>query len=369
MGLQHILARAKEAMGLKIKVAIVDTDENYTNHLVRNFQIHYADKLELYVFSTAGQLYNKLQSNRMDVILMDDSLEVEKEYVPEGAAFAYLCKTMDMEEEDGLPAICKFQKTEMIYKQILGIYAENAADVKIQINESLARLVLFVSAQGGSGTSAVAAAYALKCAADKKDVFYLNLELFGSPDLYFSHEGSMSFSDVIYALKSKKSNLSIKMESFMKTDKSGVDYFDTCKNAYDMAELTDKEIGLLLQGIAQMKEYEEIIIDLSGDLSERMLLLMRDYASRIICVSDGSVTGNRKFELFCEMLRVIEQREEKDILGKMALLYNHYRTKTSSQLLEVPIAVLDGIIPCYEGVAGRELVEQIAAKTAGLEQI
>lgn len=352
---------------MKIKIAIFDKDENYKNRLLNNFQVKYADKLELYVFSDAEALYNNLKSNHIDVVLIDDSLRIKADNLPEGILLIYLCKTMGIEEIEGTPSICKFQKIETIYKQILGLYAENASNLKIKENGSSARIVLFVSAQGGSGTSSAAAAYALKCALDKKKVFYLNLELLGSPDIYFSSDGMMSFSDVIYALKSRKSNLAIKMESSAKTDKSGVDYFDTCKNAYDMSELRDEEIGDLLHGIMQMKEYDDIVLDLSGDMNERMFTLMKDYASRIICVNDGSITGNKKFEHFCEILGVMEQRSGKNILGKMALLYNRYGTKTSSQLEKSPIPVLGGIHR-YEGVSGRDLIEQIT-KTGVLEQI
>ena len=58
----------------------------------------------------------------------------------------------------------------------------------------------------------------------------------------------------------------MKLESTLKTDSSGVDYFAPCKNAYDMRELKDEEIGRLLQAVAQLKEYEAIIVDVSGDL-------------------------------------------------------------------------------------------------------
>jgi hypothetical protein len=149
------------------------------------------------------------------------------------------------------------------------------------------------------------------------------------------------------------------LESATKTDKSGVDYFDNCKNAYDMLELKNEEIGPLLRGIAQMKEYEEIIVDISGGMDQRMLMLMQEYAARIICVSDGSQTGNKKFECFCEVLGIEGKRSGKDVLNKMDLLYNRFGTRTSSQLKETAVRVLGGIHR-YEGISGRVLIEQIA---------
>ncbi|MBR5510159.1 MAG: chromosome partitioning protein ParA [Lachnospiraceae bacterium] len=352
---------------MKIKVAILDHDENYKSRLVNNFQIKYADKLELYVFSTTESLEIHMKTSRLDVVLADETIPLEQDKFPQGTALVYLCKSTGIEELEGLPTICKFQKTDTIYKQILGIYAEHASHMKLSVHGSSARIVLFLSAQGGCGTSSAAAAYALRCAHNQKKVFYLNLELFGGADKYFSSDGIMSFSDVIYALKSRKSNLLIKMESSVKIDRSGVEFFDTCKNAYDMLELKDEEIDTLLQGIIQMKEYEDIIIDVSGDMDARKVMLMKAYASRIVCVSDGSMIGNQKFEHFCEVLGVAEQREGTSLIEKMVLLYNRYGSKTSSQLDQSAIPVLGGIHR-YEGVAGRELIEEIAKQNV-LEQI
>jgi len=344
---------------MKIKVAIVDIDENYKSRLLKNLQLKYPDKLELYIFSDMAHLYSSLQKEIMDIVLIDSKLELDKEQIPHGTVAAYLCDMVEIEEYNNTAAICKYQKIETIYKQIIGLYAENISNIKIKSSGSAARIVLFFSAQGGSGVSSVAAAYALNCARRGKQVCYLNLEPLGKPDIYFSGDGSMSFSDVIYALKSRKNNLVMKLESAVKTDASGVDFFDTCKNAYDMMELKDEELGRLLRGITQVKEYEEIILDISGDLNHQSFMLMSNYADKVVCVTDGSRTGNGKFFRFCEVLRVMEQREEKNILGKMVLLYNRFSSKGSSQMMETPVPVLGGI-PRYTGVDERELIGQIA---------
>lgn len=344
---------------MRIKVVILDQDENYKNRLINNFQIKYADKLELYTFSVNEHLYENLSASKADIVLLDAEMNISVNDIPKDQIVVYLSKTMDIEELEGIPAICKFQKIEMIYKQILGIYAETASNMKLKSGSASGRILLFISAQGGSGTSSAAASYALRCANKGKKVFYLNLELLGGTDLYFNGDGLMSFSDVIYALKSKNSNLRIKMESALKTDKSGVEFFDTCKNAYDMTELSNEEIKDLISGISQIKEYEDIVIDLSGGISERMLMLMKDFADRIICVNDGSKTGNSKFERFCEIYSVLEKRLETAFLNKMVLLYNRYSSRTSNQLSQSPVQVLGGINR-YEGVSGRELIEEIA---------
>lgn len=345
---------------MRIKTAILDGDKNYVDRLLQYFQIHYSDKLELSVFSDASALYEGMQGQQPDLILVDSRIRIEKTKLPLNASFVYarLCDSPDIEELEGDPAICKYQKADILFKQMLSLYADHSAQMKLRQGTSSAQICLFCSAQGGSGTSAAAAAYALHMAKSGKAVFYLDLQPFGDSEQYFSGDGNTSFSDAIYALKSRKSNLIMKLESTLKTDASGVDYFAPCRNAYDIRELKDEEIGRLLQAISQLKEYETIVVDMSGDLGERKLWLMQEYADRIVCVNDGSETGNSKFVKFCEVLQIHEERSGKNILSKVSLLYNRFSSKTGQQLTHSPVKILGGIHR-YEGISGRTLIEQL----------
>jgi hypothetical protein len=64
----------------------------------------------------------------------------------------------------------------------------------------------FVSASGGVGSSSAAVACAKNFAASGQKTAYLNLEQFGSVEPFFSGVGQTDFSDVIFALKRKKTN-------------------------------------------------------------------------------------------------------------------------------------------------------------------
>ena len=116
-------------------------------------------------------------------------------------------------------------------------------------------------AQGGAGTSTAAAAWALHLAAQGKKVFYLNLESFGESGLYFEGEGTQDFSDVIFSLKSKKSSLSVKIESSIRTDRSGVQYFEAGENPFDRTELGVEEIERLIRELSAVQEYDVLIVD------------------------------------------------------------------------------------------------------------
>lgn len=352
---------------MKMKVAIVGSDIEFMDRLAKIFQQRYSDKISLLIFSEEDSLYQSLEETHADIVLFDSNIAIESEKIPSGTVAGYLSSMPEVDEISGIPAICKYQKVEAIYNMLLSLYMGSSSDVKLKTNSEGVRVVLFTSVQGGSGTSLAAAAYASKKASEGRKIFYLNLEKFGNVDLYFQGDGRFSFSDVIYSLKSNKGNLMMKLENAVQKDSSGVDFFSSCKNAYDMIEFSDEELRQLVEEILCSGKYEELVIDLSGDLTERMLMLIRSYVDKIVYVTDGSLTGNRKFERFCEAAGVMEQKDGSSILSKTCLIYNRYSSKNSVQLGEAAVPVVGGIHR-VEGIDGKKLVVQIA-QTADFSKI
>lgn len=343
---------------MRINIALFDKNKMYTDRLVKGMQANYAKHVSLRIFSDEQYFSTELKSQYFDIAIIDYEYVSIRNCIPDRTVIALFIKDNAIEEYEGIPAIGKFQKVENIYKRIIGIYADNSAGLKVRGHGTKANVVFFTSAQGGVGTSSLAAAYSIKLALTGKKVFYLNLERFGSANSFFNGEGNGSFSDVIYALKSKNVNFSLKLQSTLKTDRSGVDFVDGCRNAFDMMELTDNEIVELLEGIYVVDNYDTVVIDYSGTLDSRQQLLMREHSDMIIYVCDGSEIGNNKFLKFCEAVRVIEKREKNNLLSKIGLLYNRYSSKTSKQLEKVPVMLYGGIHR-IEGIAGRDLVNEL----------
>ena len=343
---------------MKIKVAVFDKNTEYMKRLAKVFQKKYGERITLSLFSNEELLYEGLKETPAELLLIDQDIKLDETMIPQGLTIGYLSKNPAVEEINGIPTIGKYQKAEEIYNQMISLYAEKAGRVSLKKTDLKSRVLLFTSAQGGSGVSTTAVAYALRRAEEKKKVLLLNLEKFGSSDMYFFGEGNLSFSDIIYSLKSKNSNLLLKLESSIQMDPSGIDFFKDCKNAYDMFELEDSEIEELVCGIAQVKKYDEIVIDYAEDATGRLLRIIQDFTDKVIYVSDGTPSGNRKFERFCEVARVLESRTDRKILNKMNLLYNRYSSKNSEQIERTAVPVAGGI-QRIEGLSGRALSEKI----------
>ncbi len=345
---------------MKIRVVVVDQDENYAKRLISNLHVNYADKVEVYYFSAMETVKEFLVSNHVHVILADAHAGFEKEMIPERTSFAYLVATNDVEEWQGMPAVCKFQKVDLLYKNVLSLFADMERDMVVRSGKGDNHIVLFTSAQGGVGTSALAAAYAINKASKGARVMYLSLDKMHRTESCFSGEGNLSFSDVIYAIKSKRANLSIKLESILKKDACGVAFFDSAKNANDMLDITQEDMEQLLKALGTMESYDYIVVDAALDFSPVCKLIVRDFAREIIIVDDGSEVGNVKFQRALEVLKLMEQGKQGGILSKCRILYNRFSSSTGQKLVDIPVETAGGINR-IEGASYDQLIKELSA--------
>ena len=175
---------------MKIRLVLLESDKSYLNRIVSAFNTKYADKLEIYSFTEEDTALAALQKYHADVFLAGEAFQIDRAKLPEGCGFAYLVETHDIESFHGETALCKFQKAELIYKQVLSIFSDQASAITGMLhNAAGGRLIGFFSAAGGNGSTTAAVAFAVYLARKGKKTLYLNLETFGRTDLFFHGEG------------------------------------------------------------------------------------------------------------------------------------------------------------------------------------
>lgn len=343
---------------MRIRLAILEKDAVYLSRLESAFNVKYADKLEIYSFTDRDIALRSLQEKRMDVFLANETFDIEETEIPLSCGFAYLAETADIETIKGAVALCKFQKAEQIYRQVLGLFSEKAAAVTgVHMSGEGGRVLAFVSAAGGTGSSVAAAACAMNFAQKGKKTLYLNLEKFGSADVFFQADGAAGLGDVIYAIKSKKGNLSMKLESTVKQDSSGVFFYSPTRLALDIAELSADEIRQMIGVLKASGGYGDIILDLDFAMDKNMLKIL-DECNTIVFVADGSPASNVKLERVIASLEVIEQQTDRKLLMRCGILYNRFSSRTSQKVQVSGLKEFGGISR-YEGFDTQKLLQQI----------
>lgn len=344
---------------MKIRIALLDSDIHYLNRIVAAFSGKYADKLEVYSFTGPEGAMEALEPSKIDLLIASDIFDIDVTALPKRCGFAYLVENHEVETVKDEPAICKFQKADLIYKQILSIYSENASNISgIRLTDENSSLVAFVSPSGGVGTSTLAAAYAVACARRNEGVFYLNLETFGTWDTFFQAEGQFDMSDIIYSLKSKKANLALKIDSCINQDETGVCFFSKSKIALDMMELGKEEMTSLIHGLQLLGKFQTIVLDMDFSLEAKALELYK-YMNQIILVGDGTEISNTKLKRAYEALITLEQGMDFVLSNKISVFYNKFSNKTG-QIPQVGDLKMIGGTPRFEHASAKQVMMQIA---------
>ncbi|MGM9603107.1 MAG: AAA family ATPase [Faecousia sp.] len=345
---------------MKIKLAILERDRSYLSRIVSVFGTKYSEKFEIYSFSDLDVAWSTLAAAKIDVLLAGDTFEIDVSKLPNRCAFAYLVDSVGIEMVANQRAICKFQKADLIYKQILSIYAEKASSITgFKVSGDNCKVIAFCSASGGVGSSTMAAACSVYLAARDKKVLYLNLEKFGSADTFFSGQGQFDMSDIIFALKSKKTNLPLKLESCVRQDQRGVYFYSQAKIALDMMEMNDDDVLRLLSELKATGNYQYIILDTDFGIDKDMLRIYRQ-AQEIIWVGDGSFESNTKIERAYTALTTLEQNADAPLMNRLSFIYNKVSSKTGHSV-NVPGLKSLGGAPRYARAEVQQVIEQIAA--------
>jgi len=348
---------------MKIKVAILDDDQIYLRRIVGYFTSILADKVEIYSFSDLETALTTINEGpkKMDVFLASPGFDVDISKLPKNLGFAYFVDSPDIDNYREQPAICKFQKAELIYRQMLSIYAD-ATDVIISHNsndENDAIILSFVSACGGDGSSSVAAACAVNLANAGKKVLYLNLEQFGSSNVFFEAGGNFDLGDIIFAIKSNKSNITVKLESAVKHDISGVFYFESCKMAFDVMEINPNDMQRLLYELNSLGKYDYIIIDMDFNFNDREVEVMKE-SYRIIFVCSGSEISNMKMNKALNAITIFEQQNKIALVPKINIIYNKFEPNKCTMMQEQDVEMIGGI-NMFADNEPKQIVRDIAA--------
>ncbi len=307
---------------MKIRLSIFSHDISYTNHLVNFFNIHYFDKVEISRFTDIDALSDFLARNGADILLVDEETDTTALQVRGSVSIACLCEEKNNAASRDKVRIFKYQKAELIYKRILGLYAsgDNRDPEDPEKAGRGASLQLFFPIHGGTGASTVSGAYALRHTAGRK-VLYLNLEVFGDCSSVFEGEGEFGLDDILYALKSRRGSLRLKIESSLRRTREGLFFYAPVQNPLSLLEMSREEWKRLLEELKGCGLFDEIVLDMDGYPSEWLSESMKE-ADGIWVVADGTETSRSKLMQFQKYMEAMEKKGKDHILFKARIFYN-----------------------------------------------
>ena len=342
---------------MKIKLAMLESDAAYLRRVVPMFNSKYAEEIEIYSFTEVGAAIECLEEKKIDVFLASDAFRIDFAQVPKRCGFAYLVENLDITMIDGRKAICKFQKGELIYKQILSIYSEHVPYISgVQNNQNGAmKTIAFCSPCGGVGTSTAAAACAIALSNAGQRVLYLNAEIYGDADMFFFCDGQFDFSDVIYAVKSNKTNRAMKLQSTVKQDQTGVYYYSSVKVPLDIMEMNSNDYLTLQNELKALGCYDYVVMDIEFPKTQGAYKFF-EQCNAIVLVGDGTETSDAKINKAIRGIQILDGQSEFAMQPRMWLLKNKVSTNDSQQN---ELRAL-GSFPVYQTVSPAQMAKQLS---------
>ena len=308
---------------MKIRLALIDTDEDYRKRLSDFYIKNYQDRIEILTFSSIISFENNRGNKSIDVMLVSENIEDDLSSYSEKMSMAYLSDRDLIERKNNIKTINKFKKPEKIYKEILNVLADGTnGDIAYKFNDGNNTLVeVFMPVNGGAGATSLAIAYSKRLARRGVPTLYLNFEILNSSDIFLNGDGNIGFDEIIYAIKSKKQSVSLKIESSVLKTSEGLNFFNKSRTALDMLELSDEDISVLIKEIKGMGKYRHIIIDCNFDPGSRLNTFSK-FAYKIVFVFDDTKQGIKKMSELNEALHIMENNGAIDITNKMTLICN-----------------------------------------------
>lgn len=285
---------------MRIKLGFVETDKIYIERLIAALIRFYFAGTEVYSYMDIGNTNSEIEEQRDDIV-----------------------------PSERRRAIYIFQKAVFFYKDVLVLYLEYTSRIiRRRQNGELAEVITFTSPICGCGTTSVAAAFAINCSLNNKSALYLNLETIPCTEIIFDGKGKYTFTDVVYAVKSKLSDLSMKLESFAVTDSVRVDYFLSPVNCMDLYELNEEDIEILIDELKALGLYDFIVIDISFSLNGNF--------KKVLECSDKTVFVTGENEKDCLKLQKLqglmeEYMGDEDFVRRAYIIINN--TLESNHLL------------------------------------
>ena len=325
---------------VKIKLAIVENDEQYLNRFANYLMLHYGDQFEIVQFTEWEYFEQYTANNNLHCAVICEKFAAEKTIV-ESESVIVLKSGTELSDKSQGKSVLKYQNVENIINEIKLISADQMGKTFDGETKADMPIYLFEDAIGGAGTTTIAVAFSRYLAYKGKNVLYLNMEQVGDISCFFPQDTQGSFSEVIYQLKAQKGNIQLKIDGLTKVDSIGVNYILPCAKSIDLLSFTENDWEFLVDTLKVMNKFDCVVIDKNFGL-QGLDNIIRRFAYRIVYVTNGKPIQERKLERVEAALAMLDGMEKKNIGEKACKILNRCNVSSVKDLYETKIPTILG---------------------------
>lgn len=348
---------------MRIRLALLDEDPVYLSRVQEHIAAAHGGTIEIIAFTDEASALESVARTRTHVLLAHETFDIDPAQVPASCEFAYLVDSPDVEAFRGVRAVPKYTAVDDLYRAVSNMYSAASSSVQMRSRKSdgSGSLIVFTSPAGGVGTTSAALTLARAAALQSTEArtFYLTLDPFDDVSARFGSPPADhgTFSDVVYAVKRRRGNLQLQLESLTYEDEFGVCFFATAHMPTDVLELSPDDVALLLEQL--VGSGLRVVLDLPFALDGATMRLLES-SRRIVVLSDGRPRTNAKIVRAISALEIASAQHDVSVLAHTGLLYNRFSSTHSERMDSPPVAEIAGINR-FESATESEVVDAIFA--------
>lgn len=168
----------------------------------------------------------------------------------------------------------RYDTAENLSKELTLLYCLKTGSKYISPIKKTSKMILFCSAEGGSGKTSVALALAQELTRfHGKKVLYINYEEVESTNRYFNIQEDKTISNFLYKAEINN-NFNELIDCFTITDNYGIETFSSSKGRNPLKFLNIEDLCKFIEGIQTAAKYDYIFIDGDNSLNDETIWLI-----------------------------------------------------------------------------------------------
>lgn len=319
----HIFLFGRKIMAM-LNIVIADNDEAFLEALERFLRAYYRERFEMVCITTSKYLneYIKNASKKIDILLIVPGFFPLRDMENVNTIILMTDGRITAECEK-YKTVEKFQTVQKLVRKIIDIYADNNPDeVHVPFIDKKTKVIGVFSPNGGAGKTTMAIAMAMRSVQRGMKVFYLNLESVPSTSAFLDCNSEINLSHVLYFLKEKSKNLSLKVEgASLEYLNGGLNYFAPPDSPYEINEITGDDIRELVNQLKTLNKYDSILIDMCSMIDDRNMKIF-EICDNIICILTTERCSQIKATQFLKLFEMAESKELQEIQNKIRFVMN-----------------------------------------------
>ena len=256
----------------KGSLAVFDNDENYTESFLEYIEEKKGMPFEIQVFTKQESLLQYLESREPQLLLVASDVmchEIEKVNREKIVILAGEEVSSSFSE---YRTIYKYQSMENVIRQVIDYYIDITKDsIFVPVTKNKSEIIGIYSPVGNVGKTAVAWAMAQTLGADYT-VLYINMQEYSGMDRMFYTDFGANLSDLMYFYKQSPESMAVKLKA-VTYSAEGFDYIPPLVYSYDLRNIDTGQWLQFIQNVAELTEYDKIIIEFGQVLNNPMILL------------------------------------------------------------------------------------------------